>query len=259
LWAEGNPKGALMEALQRSTRPLLSSGGGGRGGVSVMITSPLHDILGAVCGLSIEEDSGAGGLGLGGGALSTVCPKVSVPHTTGGGTGVFETLGLNLEGAGSVCECAKETLVGVVGGDRGGGKHLTLSQLLSLIVSLHTASAVLRAFSSVLRSILLSTGGGCTTQQQQSSLSAALAKALDAGGGRLDLGGEDRARRAHYLLTSLESVRTFAGRFIRDGGLPGVSPSPTGGTDLCAAQLLKSLSAAARQYTVIFDSWIRAI
>ena len=167
-----------------------------------------------------------------------------------------------------VCECAKEVIKvcsGGGGGERGGKVPPPpfTSSLLPLLTAIHAATAVLRAFSPVIRSVFMAAvgggGGGGAPSSSSTTLSAKLSNALDRGGSsRLDIVSEERARRALSLLICLESVRGMVGRLMQDA--TGVGGS-SGGVikDVSAAHLAKSIHPTAKQFVVLHDAWARSL
>ena len=237
----------------------------------------LGDLLGALAGSVIEEDAAvvaAGGLG--GAALASPCLRATPCASSGGGTGVLEGLGLNLEGALAVASAAQGLLAAAAAttGQRQQQHQQQHQQQVEAagvrfpaLLALQAALALWRAFSPVLRGIFSALvsgvgsgggggggggGSGGGTGGGGRPLSERLALALERRSAHLDFAAEERARRGLALLEAFEGIRGAAGEVAAgEQGSSGASPLLGG--------IARAVAPAARQLAILFDAWARAL
>lgn len=240
LWRAGNAREALASALNGDEHARVN-------------------VLCALIGLDFVEEVGTG---LAGGAPATPRLRAIPPASSGGGTGVFESLGLGLEAGAGVVALALVSIDALAEAEEGGGGRAVLVSkgVISALAGFHAAATVLRSFAPVLRTTWTAVGAGGVPSAGAGGISHPPGASVDVGAlltsaasrAALDPALEDRAARSAAVFSGLSRIRARAAS-RRGVGFPAQPPASP------AATLAPALIASARAFSLLFDQSVAAL
>ena len=239
----------------------LWSAGNAREALAAVLNGEEHarvNVLCALIGLDFVEEAGTG---LSGGAPATPRLRAIPPVSSGGGTGVFESLGLGLEAGAGIVSLALVTIDALAEAEEGGGRAALVSKgVVGALAGFHAAATILRSFAPVLRATWAAVGAGGVPLSGVGGISSPPVASVDVGAllataasrTALDPALEDRAARSAAVLSGLSHIRTRAASRL-GVGFPAQPSSST------VATLAPALVASARAFSILYDQCIAAL